>query len=179
MALPEDVLKELSSQIGSSQHDFPSASWSREANLHLTLAFIGAVPRSRVAMIAASLTASLKTVPAARSSFQRVTAFPDERRPRVIVASMAVGQRLSAISEATRSSLEETGTTFDRKPFRAHVTLARPRERWGVKDLDRMRESFLLPREEVTLRTVILFESRLSPRGATHTAVQTVELSLP
>lgn len=108
-----------------------------------------------------------------------MTAFPDERRPRVIVASMTAGEGLSAIGEATRISLEKTGTPFDRKPFRAHVTLARPRERWGANDLERMRETFRLPEEEVALRRVVLFESHLSPRGSTHASVQTVELPLP
>lgn len=95
--------------------------------LHLTLVFLGATERARIPEIEAALA----SVASRRSPFElRVRgggAFPSLERPRVVWAGVeeraeASGQLALLAAEVARALGREP-----EEPFRAHLTLARPR----------------------------------------------------
>lgn len=106
------------------QARFPAARRMRRENLHLTLAFIGALDADRARQVAAALAAERTAL--FDWSLDSVGAFAAAR-----VLWVGGGDaRLDALAALSRRLLDELGVLFDRKPFVAHVTLLRnvPRE---------------------------------------------------
>lgn len=102
------------------QRRFPSARRMRQANLHLTLAFIGELEDDRARQVAWRL---------AQRSWQsgvwlvdRIGAF---ERARVLWAGSGDDPQLGSIAAAVRTLLDELQVRYDRKPFAPHATLLR------------------------------------------------------
>ncbi len=93
--------------------------------LHITLAFLGNVEPEAVAQIEAALDAAASATPAFSLVLDRLSAFPSERRPRVVfVGSREQGPAFRKAASNVREALAEIGFTFDKAAV-AHVTLAR------------------------------------------------------
>jgi RNA 2',3'-cyclic 3'-phosphodiesterase len=106
------------------QARFPSARRMRRENLHLTLAFIGAIDRALARLVAARL-AGERPEPFAWS-LDQLGAFGNSR----VLWAGGADPRLAALAAQSRRLLDELAVHYDRKPFVAHVTLLRnvPRE---------------------------------------------------
>lgn len=107
----------------------------RAEGLHLTLCFLGDVPRERVPALGEALAAAA-ALPAPRLRLAGTGAFPGPARPRVLWVGVheAPGTegRLERLAEACVRAL---GGAPPEGPFRAHVTVARPRDpRAGVPE---------------------------------------------
>jgi 2'-5' RNA ligase len=90
------------------------------ADLHLTLAFIGALPADRAAQVARHLAA----MPARPFDWKidHVAAFA---RARVAWAGGPVDERLEDLASRVRAQLDGLEVSYDRQRFAAHVTLLR------------------------------------------------------
>lgn len=141
------------------------------SNYHFTLAFLGAVPESRIARlneIAGDVAAAFREVTAKGSSAggsrehraAPVVVTLDHidhwRRSEILCAtSSAEPAAAIALAETLKGALTSNGFAPDLKPFRAHATLARkvrrvtrernmPPVRWGFSDF-RLIESRTAP----------------------------------
>jgi len=105
------------------------ATWVAPENLHLTLKFLGELPDSRVSeALEATRRAAWRTGPF-DLEIAGVSAFP-ERRPRVIAARASDSPpTLSRLAGALTDALAPLGVPREERPFKAHVTLGRIRER--------------------------------------------------
>lgn len=102
----------------------------RAGNAHLTLRFLGDVPRSgpagalAVAEALAGVAFTRFTLRLAGGGF-----FPGPRRPRVVWAGLAEGAgTCQTLAGAVEAALSPLGFAPEGKPFTAHLTLARLRE---------------------------------------------------
>lgn len=94
------------------------ANYSREENLHLTLAFLGEV---EVEAAAEAQEAVLSVdAPAFALTLAGSGAFGD-----LLWAGIQKNEALDRLAARVRGALEERGLSYDRKPFRPHITLAR------------------------------------------------------
>lgn len=140
--------------------------WTDPAHMHLTLVFAGEVPGPVAEAVITGMAAPFDLA-AFRVSFHGVGVFPPRGAPRVLWlgASDSHGA-LAVLHEAVSRRIDACGVALERRPFHAHLTLARWRDgcrggRWpGGCDA---REVAALDVTEVTL-----FESRLSPKGSTY-----------
>lgn len=98
---------------------FPRARRIQPANLHLTLAFIGALDEQR----ARRLARRLQSEPGADFvwSIDTLGAFAGAR----VMWAGGSDERLDTLARRVRQILDEQAVAFDRKPFVAHVTLLR------------------------------------------------------
>ncbi|MDE3112926.1 MAG: RNA 2',3'-cyclic phosphodiesterase [Chloroflexota bacterium] len=96
--------------------------------LHVTLAFLGAVPEERVADAAAAVAQAVRGRRAFRVAFTGLGRFPEHGPPRLAWAGTDAGREIEAVGGAVRHALEARDLPFDPKPLRPHVTLARVRE---------------------------------------------------
>ncbi|HEX2410028.1 MAG TPA: RNA 2',3'-cyclic phosphodiesterase [Solirubrobacteraceae bacterium] len=139
--------------------------------LHLTLAFLGHRPEGDVETISRDLCAL--TDPAPRLALGSALLLPP-RRSRVLTVSLAdLDGTLATLQGHVSDALEEAGVFVpEKRPFRAHATVARlrPRER-APRSVDA--EPVPL---EFRADTVTLFVSRLHPRGARYEALSRVTL---
>ena len=116
-AAARDQLDALAREL---ERDCPGSRRMQPGNLHLTLAFIGALDSG----LATALCNDLKKieVPDTAWMIDRVDGF---RHARVAWAGGASDPQLSALAEVVRQDLDTRTVPYDRKAFFGHVTLLR------------------------------------------------------
>ncbi|WP_433494822.1 RNA 2',3'-cyclic phosphodiesterase [Micromonospora sp. CA-248089] len=105
------------------------------ADLHLTLAFLGEVPDDRLTDVEYALASAART---ARSPLLRLAGggcFGQGRSTVLWVDVRGEVEALDALALSIRDGLGEAGLPCDDKPFRAHLTIARPGDRVPEADI--------------------------------------------
>lgn len=141
--------------------------------MHVTLAFLGNAPDERLADAAAAVEAAALEVTAFDIEIDRPGRFPASGKPRVVWLGIGAGApTLLALGERVRAELRRREIAFDNKPLRAHVTLGRVREDVSLADARAVAagvEAMRLPHLRFRADAMVVFESKLSPRGPRYT----------
>ena len=144
--------------------------WVPADRLHLTVRFIGEVGDAQAEQIMRVLREPLATAPFA-IALDRLGAFPPSGPPRVFWIGISAGHDAMLGVEAEISArLATVGVAPEARPYSPHVTLARVRESAGLRPttlFDRCEPAAA----ETRVRTVTLFQSKLSPKGASYVTV--------
>ncbi len=145
--------------------------WARPQTWHLTLDFLGEVPAGRVDALQDVLREE-----AARHAVVKVKpgdlgAFPNLHRPRVLFLHLDSGEALEELAADVRRRVDEVlpGGEQDRKPFQAHLTIARIKRPLPSAQRDLLAEIQFAPWEPLTIPEIRLVASELRPEGARHT----------
>lgn len=152
------------------------ARWVPADNLHITLWFIGEVDEVRAAAIASALQPQFPYEPF-EVRIAGLGAFPPSGAPRVFWLGVPAGQEgLAALHTETGARLRPLGFEAERRPYSAHLTIARAK--------DASRGSGPIVREllagtpadagRTIVSAVTLFRSHVSSRGSTYEPVARV-----
>jgi len=151
--------------------------WISPERMHLTLAFLGDVKEPHSSEVIRVTASPLDAAPFTLG-FGGVGAFPPRGAPRVIWIGTTTGSAEAiAVQRIVAERLRGVGVAVESRRFHPHITLARWR---GARPADRTRIGAIDEGGEVArvhVDHVTLFESRLSPRGPTYTAVSRATLS--
>lgn len=142
------------------------ARWVPAANLHLTLRFVGETPPERADFLRANLRAPIRREAAIELAFSGLGCFPRVEKPRVLFIGVApVGDTLLVVQRSVESVIQSGGFEADARRFHPHLTIARFKRREPAlqKTLADYSEHAW---GAMSVREVILFESRLSASGA-------------
>jgi 2'-5' RNA ligase len=102
-----------------------SARWTREENLHVTVAFLGNIDETLVPAIGERLGPLAEGIAPERLVFSGVGGFP-RSRPRVVWLGLDAGRTWFAdLTRAVRAALGGLEMELDQRDPSAHVTLAR------------------------------------------------------
>jgi 2'-5' RNA ligase len=145
------------------------------AQLHLTVAFIGALRLDQQESLAQRLAA--RALPLAPAPVTRIECWPGHARPRLMVAVLAMTDEFVALDWHVRSSMIETGLPVDARAFRPHITLARfARDAPPlVSPLTPSDAAAALPPMRFT--SLVLYSSTLAKQGARYQALASVPLA--
>jgi len=154
------------------RNSLPEASWTRPESWHLTLRFLGEVPREALLRFSSAVEPfAAKTVPGEIRT-EGAVVFPPRGAARVLGVGFARSEILDGISRLAESAEREArliGAEDTRRPFHPHVTLGRIRRPWppeAVESFRREVDSWIFPVWQA--RACVLFESLLSTEGAVH-----------
>jgi 2'-5' RNA ligase len=100
-----------------------------------------------------------------------VQVFPP-RRPRVIALEVVPEAALAALAAAVERGVVAAGFAREERPFRAHLTLGRLRDR-ALPDVAGVAPP---PPAPFDVAEVVLFRSDLEPRGARYTPLERMAL---
>ncbi|VFQ43650.1 RNA 2',3'-cyclic phosphodiesterase [Desulfoluna butyratoxydans] len=150
--------------------------WVPEANLHLTVKFIGAVPCGRVDGFSQGLARVLAGWPALAARVDGLLLLPGARRPRVVAAGVTGGEPLLQLAECVEEWALGEGVAREKRGFTPHVTLGRVRNPGA--SLPGLARGRIMPLAWEMDR-VCLYESRLTPTGAVYRVRRTVTLKMP
>ncbi len=148
-----EMRRELSARLGAGQRMWR---WVEPDDAHVTLAFLGDVPLARVAEISAHLEVVMTKTPAIAVQTSGVSAFGGVRTRALVLTLVDPEARLPACAASLVSELGALGLALEERPYRAHLTLARPRRPVDGRRLERL---WTDPRAAGMLEEAVLFES--------------------
>lgn len=147
-----------------------AARWTREENLHLTVAFLGHIDEGLVPVIADRLGPLAERIAPERLVFAGVGGFP-RSRPRVLWLGVDAGRSwFGDLARAVRAALGEgLGLELDAREPSAHVTLARV-QRPEPALLPALHAAFAVSTIVSQADRLTLFSSVVGRGGPTYTA---------
>jgi RNA 2',3'-cyclic 3'-phosphodiesterase len=166
------VLREMKRAAG----DAP-LSWTKDEQLHFTLAFLGEQPDTAIARLRRAAAACAQQA-AFELSLSGAGAFPNPRRPRILWLGVADGGReLERLAASLASGVRSAGFELEDRPFRAHLTVARVKpggERGASRALAAAAQAEIA---RMRVERLCLVQSQLSPHGARHNVVDEIALA--
>lgn len=179
IALPPPLRRALLEAVSPLRASEPPVSWTPEANLHMTLKFLGEIPPERIGDVGRSLAAASRGIAPFTFAVVEGGAFPSSGPPRVLWAGIREEalDLVGNLQENIEIALSEAGFPRERKAFHPHITIGRVR---GIVPRG-WREEYTaaLAGKEfgiVPVRSFQLYESRLSPAGAVYGVVRDIPL---
>ena len=135
----------------------------RPEGIHLTLRFLGDTSPAQVETLRPLLAAAAAACPPVEARVAGLGMFPERGSPRVLWLRLDVPPAVYELQRACERAAREAGFEREERPFRAHLTLGRWRDRAPRPDLP--------PADPGTTRldTLVFFRSDLRPDGAVYT----------
>lgn len=135
--------------------------WVRLDGLHLTLRFLGPTPDARVEDLVAVLARTAAASTPFRIRVSGADAFPPTGRPRTLWLDLDAGTaELAALAARLDDELASAGWERERRPFRAHLTLARADGvRAGPATVAALKAAAAAIAIESPIDRIVLFES--------------------
>src|SRR5512140_1881915 len=172
LPLPAEVKERLRPPLEAARNaGGEGVGFTRIAQIHFTLAFLGEQPSADAALAAGEV---LRDNEAFELAIGGAGAFPNTARPRVLWLGVIEGAaQLVVAAERLRRALQSGGFILEERPFRPHLTVGRVRprgEKWARLGLAAIPPGELA---RCTVRVACLMQSVLGKGGATHTAIET------
>ena len=162
--IPADVKKYLSQVSKAMAKTVPGVRWVKPEGQHITIKFFGEISETRAQEIGNVLEACGPYGPV-EASLKCIDAFPDKRRPRVIVAAIDEGvDIIRSIYHDIENRLTALGYEKEKRGFTPHITFGR------MKTPAPLLERDILPLEcpRFAIERIILYKSTLGSQGATY-----------
>ncbi len=153
----------------------PDVRWYGEDQLHITLKFLGDVDEARRSRVCEIVSDSAKQLTPFDLTIGGLGCFPPRGSPRVMWLGVEdPDSRCAKWVNAANVALAELGFERERRAFTPHITLGRAKSRAGEALVARLAETLNGP-SPMTMRvkSLTVFESRLSPSAARHHALLT------
>ncbi len=152
-------------------------SWVAEENVHLTLVFLGAVETARLDPLQLELTRRLKGWRPFEVATTSPGTFPQRGPPKVLWLGVADPRPdLLEVQHATAAACRDLELGEERRPFHAHLTAGRVRERSGANQLASAWRSLVSQPQPQRVAGVSLMSSETRPSGARYTRLQFIPL---
>ena len=167
---PDDVLDAVAAALEAGRSVQVGLRWATREQWHVTLQFLG--PVRRLAPIVEGLGAAVGERAAFSFRLGGAGAFPKPGRARVVwIGAASGGEDLVGLAGAVAGALGPIGYEAEQRPFHPHLTVARLK----VPDDVGAVLAALGPEavgEVFTVGEVLLYESRLSPKGSTYSVLE-------
>jgi len=167
---PDEVLDAVAEVVAAGEPVGRALRWCPPDQWHLTLQFLGPVPRlTPVVGALARATGDREAFPFRLGG---AGAFPTPNRARVVWVGAAEGRDdIVALAGAVAAALGPVGHETEGRPFRPHLALARLREPGNFGPVLAAIGSAPVG-EAFTVGEVVLYESRLSAQGPTYSVLE-------
>ena len=174
IGLPDTVRERLADAIREFGGEQAPVSWTAPENMHITLKFLGETAQSRIIEVEKGLA----KVAAGFAPFSMEAAgggiFPGKRNPRILWAGVGESLELAGkLHQTINDAMMSAGFPPEGRPFHPHITIGRVRKilpaGWGDRFLGHFAGRAF---GTVPASSIILYESRLSSRGAIYSVIR-------
>jgi 2'-5' RNA ligase len=175
--LPSTTERELDNVIRTLKERDGAVRWVASKNIHLTIRFLGDTDERLVDDIAQKVDTIARQFPAVHTVIDKLGAFPNLRKPRIIWAGIQSGiETLAQVAAAAELSVQDLGFEAETKGFKAHLTLGRVRDRRKPEELVSFLSDYQLTPIPVLFDRVVLFKSTLTPTGPIYERLHEAQL---
>ena len=182
--LPAGVRAELTSfeeKLKARRHPF--VKWVDPESMHLTLKFLGNVAADFIPQIVEAMSGVAEAHSTFKLQVAGTGAFPNWQRPQVVWVGVG-GEldRLNSLQKGLESVLAPLGFPSESRPFSAHLTVGRLRDRVTPDDRRRFAEFAQTVEFKASLsfevNAIRLIKSQLTPAGPIYTELAVAKLGL-
>jgi 2'-5' RNA ligase len=148
------------------------ATWSRDANLHLTLKFLGEIPQTSVSDISAAASQAVAGLAPFSILLEQTGAFPKVSQPRVLwVGINDPSGRLGELHACLENEAARSGFAKDTRPFHPHLTVARLRQPQHARTLAAAHVKLEFEQVKIEVSELLVIRSELSSQGSKYTII--------
>lgn len=179
--LNEDIKNELKAVQDELKKIDLDVKWVEINNIHLTLKFLGNINPDELEKIKTGLKKISGIFKSFEISLSTLGIFPKVDFPRVIWVGLNKGKdELIKLSSYLEEELKKVGIASEERESIPHLTLGRVR---SSKNKDKLKNYLSSSgfdfKNRQMIKEIILFQSRLSPKGASYTALGSFSLFFP
>ncbi len=179
ISLPEDVQESVGEIQRRVRRGISGMKWVDPERMHVTMKFLGNTPEALVDDVVARGGCLAETCAPMELSLAGLGAFPGLVKPRVLWVGLGGDvENLVALGEKLDRAMVDLHFEAERRPFSAHVTLARSKPRYrpdSVEGLISKHSGLLVASFRAT--HLDLYESHLSRTGPTYVRLATLPLA--
>lgn len=178
LPLPPEVIQLASDLQSRLRSEGLKLRWVRPRGMHLTLKFLGDIPASFVVDLDQAMQRAARGCGRVNLALQGMGVFPGIKRPRVLWLGIGGAiERLGELHSRLDTELERIGVARERRPFRAHLTVARIKGAVDARHLlAAVQAHGCYEPRSFAAHQMVLYQSDLKPQGAVYTAKAKVEL---
>lgn len=172
--LPEMVRELLLQHITRLREAAPDvrASWSRDANLHLTLKFLGEIPEASVPDFSNAASRAAAGLTPFSIRLEQSGVFPEHGPPRVLWIGVSdYSGKLRDLHARLEDEAAKAGFEKDVRHFHPHLTLARPRQPRHAHTLAAAHKQLEFAPAEIPVSELLVIRSELSGEGSKYTVI--------
>jgi len=173
--ISKQAKQKISGLIACLKQSGADVKWITEAQMHLTLKFLGGISADKINCISETLSGIARTFESFPITFSGTAAFPDLKHPAVLWLGVGKGaESLEMLNDKIENALEKLGFQKEKRKFKPHLTLGRVKSSKNIKELIKLIEQTGFEYEkEIKINGLALFQSALNPQGAIYTILST------
>jgi len=155
------------------------ARWVRAESIHITLKFLGDVTISQQAKLSESLGRIASCTKTFELSTGQVGAFPNLQSPAVLWIGLADAGLipLRQLQKDIESACYDIGFPREKRRYSPHLTLCRIKDQQNLQQLVQTFQNTSLQKFLIPIDEIHLMQSKLSPKGAVYSVVESFSLS--
>ncbi len=116
------------------QHFPPILRWIKADQLHITLKFVGELQENHLHPLQNKMRGIFSEVEKFQLQLQGSGIFPSARNPRILWVGIQPSQKLLEVVNKNESVFQTFGYPTEKRPFQAHITIARFKEDYPQKE---------------------------------------------
>lgn len=148
--------------------------WVKPENWHITLSFLGDTPSDKIDQLQNLIDDAFREISAFKANLEGVGVFPNRHDPTVLWLGINSLQTIVPTHQQLGELLQQNGFSFDKKPLKPHLTIARMKYLADKAIIDTLVKDYRQTVfDQVKIDRVVLFESILTPQGPVYKALYT------
>ncbi len=175
---PDRVLTGVENVVAQNRTRLPPARWVSTSNLHLTLAFLGELPESRLRALGGAMSSAAASASPFSLQLEGSGCFPPRGKANVAWIGFRPSSELSALQTSLVAALR-AGIAYEpeRREFTPHLTVARLSPAWPSSAARAWAGAVPGPLgERFRVHALSLVQSRLGPAGPQYTTLHRLPL---
>lgn len=172
--VPEPVRQTVLRHIARLREAVPEAkaSWSRDANLHLTLKFLGEIPKASVADFSSAASRAVARLTPFSIRLEHTGVFPKHGQPRVLWIGISdPSGKLGELHTQLENESAKVGFEKEVRPFHPHLTIARLRQPQPAGALATAHKQMEFAPAEIAVSELLVIRSELGSAGSKYTVI--------
>lgn len=146
-------------------------------NMHLTLKFLGDTDENLVDEIEKTIKESTKNTNPFEITLKNLGVFPNQNYIKVAWIGVENAEPLKQIAETIDTKLKNLGFEKEKRPFSAHLTIARIKSAKNKEKLIQLINKYENTEfQKIKINKVILKKSTLTPEGPIYTNLKEIQL---
>jgi 2'-5' RNA ligase len=172
--IPEPVQQQVLQHIARLREAVPDAkaSWNRDANLHVTLKFLGEIPQASLKDISNAASRAVAGLAPFSVHVEHTRVFPEHGKPRVLwIGINDLSGKLVELHSRLEDEAAQAGFAREGRRFQPHLTLARLRQPRDARTLADAHQQIKFDSVSIAVSELLVIRSELSNEGSKYTVI--------